>query len=112
MTILPEISRHLDEVIKEQAAKEAPSSGSARRPCSASLVPKSAYNVGDEVLVRCEEGPTFPATISGVRWEGRINHVNQHWYEITEEDAGVSDGYTDEWLSPLNSPGQASGISG
>ena len=72
-------------------------------------IPKSKYNVGDRVLVRCEETPNFEATVSGVRWEGRISHVNQHWYEITEEDTGVSDGYPEEWLSPLNARVVATG---
>jgi hypothetical protein len=65
-------------------------------------IPKSKYNVGDSVMVRCEETSNFPATVSGVRWEGRHNHINQHWYEITDDDTEVSDGYTDEWLSPMN----------
>jgi len=75
-----------------------PSDGS---PCSAHLVPKSAYNVGDPVMVRCDDHPDvpFPATISSVWW---CLKYNQHEYRVMEYDGCESDGYTDEWMSPQN----------
>lgn len=58
-------------------------------------IPKSEYNVGDRVIVRCEESEDFEATISRVWWDDIRNRMD---YEVTEPDGGKSDGYTDDWL--------------
>lgn len=64
-------------------------------------IPKSKYNVGDKVIVRCDEYPAvpFPATVSAVWW---CSKYGQHEYRVMEPDECESDGYTDEWISPLN----------
>jgi hypothetical protein len=62
-------------------------------------IPKSKYQVGDRVLVKSEETPDFEATVSGVWW---LANRSEMGYSVIEDDGGESDGYTDDWLSPLN----------
>lgn len=67
------------------------------------MIPKSKFNVGDRVNVRCEEAeylPYFEAYVIGVTWT-----ANKHWYavqEVVDGKLGMKlDGYTDDWLNLL-----------
>ena len=64
----------------------------------AARVPKPAFNVGDQVMVRCDEHPAipFPAIVSGVWW---CSKYRQHEYRVMENDGLESDGYTAAWLT-------------
>ena len=64
-------------------------------------IPKSKFNVGDRVLVKCEEYPhyPFPATVDGVWW---CHKYEQHEYSVVEDiTENMCDGYTESWLTPL-----------
>lgn len=63
-------------------------------------IQKSKYNVGDKVMVRRDEYPgmPFPASVSGVWW---CSKYNQHEYRVTENNGCESDGYNDDWLTPM-----------
>ena len=67
-------------------------------PCP--KIPASKFNVGDEVLVRCDEAgcpPTFQAAIV----ESRYGKDGRHYYTVTENGKDRTSDYTDEWLSPV-----------
>jgi len=65
------------------------------------MIPKSEFNVGDRVNVRCCEAeylPYFEAYVIGVSWRGtKHEYVVQ---EVIEGKLGMKlDGYTADWLT-------------
>ena len=75
---------------------------------SKTKIPLARFRVGETVNVRDEEAsspPSFQAVVISIRFD---QYQKQFDYAVLEvEGAGYVDGYTEDWLSPINEDGAA-----
>lgn len=61
-------------------------------------IPKPKFQVGDSVLVRCDEAgcpPLFDAVVSAIVFDPKTQQLG---YTVMEKSGQLTDGYTEDWL--------------
>lgn len=71
-------------------------------------IPKSKFHIGDAVRVRCVEAgcaPEFGATVCAINF---IPHHQRLEFTVMDAQGHRTDGYTEDWLSPISEPTEIS----